>query len=112
MSPRPTLGLWWTVVALGLAGATTCCASPADALQHHRIEIRDAVFTPAELEVSVGDTVTWTNNDDVPHTATSPRWDSRRLDPGDSWTMVVGESGEVGYACLYHPGMTARLVSS
>src|SRR5215210_3443739 len=34
------------------------------------VEIKDFAFNPAEITVPVGGSVTWTNNDTVPHTAT------------------------------------------
>jgi len=44
----------------------------------HIIEIRDFVFSPISVEVKAGDTITWTNFDIVPHTATAidHSWDS------------------------------------
>src|SRR5215212_1239202 len=35
------------------------------------VEIRNNAFNPAELHVAPGSTVTFVNNDNVPHTATS-----------------------------------------
>ncbi|HEX2280389.1 MAG TPA: hypothetical protein VHG52_01380, partial [Thermomicrobiales bacterium] len=34
------------------------------------VDIRDFAYSPNPIEISVGDTVTWTNQDQVPHTAT------------------------------------------
>ena len=35
------------------------------------IDIRDLAYHPAQTEIAVGTTVTWTNSDTVPHTATA-----------------------------------------
>ena len=37
----------------------------------HTVKIEGMAFVPATLEVSVGDTVEWINEDLVPHTATA-----------------------------------------
>lgn len=92
-------------LALCLAGfvlATTARAA------EHVIEIRDFVFLPAELEVSVGDTVTWINYDVAPHTATAETgdWDSSQLDEGMEWSITFDESAQYSYLCTFHPAMT------
>ena len=39
--------------------------------QEVTVSINNFTFTPPELTVKVGDTVTWTNRDDIPHTVVS-----------------------------------------
>jgi len=69
-------------------------------------------FSPDRLEVAVGDTVTWTNKDLVPHTVTAAGAgiESGNIAPGASWKYVVKRRGEVNYVCRYHPTMKAILV--
>ena len=109
MTPGPRIGPA-TLAALAIAGVAASCA-PADRARHHHVEIRDLAFAPDTLEVEPGDTITWTNHDIVPHTATAGGWDSGELGPGQRFTLVVGDSAEAGYACLYHPTMKGRLVT-
>jgi len=47
----------------------------------HIVDISDLTFSPQSLEVKVGDTITWVNNDFIPHTATAvdKSWDSKNL---------------------------------
>src|SRR5688572_23776292 len=61
------------------APATAAAAeTPADAAQGAEapaaaevpVDIRDFAYSPNPVEIGVGDTVTWTNQDEVPHTAT------------------------------------------
>ena len=64
------------------------------------------------LEVSVGTTVTWTNEDGVIHTVTDVDglFDSGFLDEGESWSFTFTEPGEFEYYCLPHPWMRAKVV--
>ena len=96
----------------GLTAAATGVAGTAHAQTTHTVVIRQFAFGPETLEVSVGDTVVWVNEDIVPHTATAADagWDSDRLDRGDSWSLEVRAPGAVDYTCLYHPVMRARLI--
>lgn len=65
------------------------------------------------LEITVGDTVTWTNDDDgVIHTVTAAdeSFDSGFLAPGESWSHTFTEPGEFEYLCTPHPWMRAKVV--
>lgn len=75
---------------------------------------RPADYSVNVLEVSVGDTVTWTNGDTVVHTvtATDESFDSGLLQPGESWSHTFDEPGDVEYFCTPHPWMRARVVVS
>ena len=76
------------------------------------IDIRDLAFIPAQTEVAVGTTVTWTNSDTVPHTATATdrSFDSSILDPGQSFSYTFEEAGTFDYTCLVHPQMEGTIV--
>src|SRR5215213_8469065 len=68
------------------------------------VEIRNNAFNPAQLNVAPGATVTFVNNDTVPHTATS---DTKLFDleipPGSSYPVVLEGEGTVPYHCELHP---------
>ena len=78
------------------------------------VDIKDFAFVPAELTIAVGTTVTWTNSDPVPHTATAtddPRtFDSGNLPPGASYSYTFTEPGTIRYVCIYHPNMVGTIV--
>ena len=63
--------------------------------------------------MAVGDTVTWTNKDLVPHTVTAAGAgvESGNIAPGGTWKLVVKRPGEIDYLCRYHPSMKAALVA-
>lgn len=69
-------------------------------------------FMPAELDVAVGATVTWTNTDSVPHTSTSdaPGWNSGTVAPGKQFSTTLQSAGTFSYHCSIHPGMTGTVV--
>lgn len=65
------------------------------------------------LTVSVGTTVTWTNDDpEMLHTVTDVdgRFDSGFLELGESWSYTFTEPGEYEYYCLPHPWMRAMVI--
>ena len=67
-------------------------------------------FVPERLEVALGQTITWTNRDFVPHTVTAPGIESGDLAEGKSWSMVANEKGEIAYICRLHPVMKGVVV--
>src|SRR5437764_588778 len=91
--------------------ATT--GSPSSAAEEHAISIAHYSYLPAQLEVHVGDVVTWTNTDDAPHTITSSAGpdalDSPELGKGESWQFFFTTAGQYLYYCTVHPDMKASV---
>mgnify|MGYP000433316639 CR=1 FL=1 len=77
----------------------------------HQIDIKRLKFTVKQLEVKVGDTVTWTNLDISPHTATASdkSWDTGRLKKGERKTITITNDFSPKYYCRFHPNMKASL---
>ena len=76
----------------------------------HTIRIKDSDFGPHRLQVAVGDTVIWVNEDIVPHTASAqPVFNSKGIEPHHSWVWVAKRPGAFQYACLFHPTMKAEV---
>jgi len=75
------------------------------------VTIGDFAFSPAAIEVKVGDTVTWTNNDSLPHTVTGDGGlASSELATGQTYSKTFDTAGEYAYACTIHPAMTGTVV--
>ncbi len=77
------------------------------------VETVDFAFEPAELEVAVGTTVTWTNVGGQPHTATAEdgSFDTGVLSTGKSASHTFTEPGTYPYVCTLHENtMQAVLV--
>jgi plastocyanin len=84
------------------SGEATAAPASGDA-----ISIASYAYAPATLEVSAGTTVTWTNNDSVPHTVTAndKSFDSGNMAPGATFTHTFATAGSYPYFCQYHAGM-------
>src|SRR5215211_935208 len=72
-------------------------------------------FSPNPIQVSVGTTVTWTNNDAEPHTvnageyATPSRLFDSYIPPAGTFEHTFTEAGEYPYFCLLHPNMVGTV---
>jgi plastocyanin len=93
-------------------GRSTADAPQTTGGQSEAVSIRDFAFTPGNLQVPVGATVTWTNYDDAPHTATAAdrSWDTGILNKGQHRSLTFDKAGDYTYYCTVHPSMQARLV--
>lgn len=71
------------------------------------IRIENFTFNPATLTVPLGATVTFDNNDDIPHTIVSIplKARSKPLDTGDKYSFTFTTAGSFEYFCGLHPHM-------
>ena len=101
------MGFW----VLGLGCVTAAVQNPTPKTQHP-ISISQFRFAPAELTVSVGDSVAWSNGDSFPHTTTadSGAWSSPELSSGSRYVFVAKRAGRYSYHCAAHPVMRGMLV--
>lgn len=81
--------------------------------------LNDTAYDPNPVTVSVGDNVTWVNDDPDPHTVTSgsigapdagEEFDSGYMGPHRSFTHRFDAAGEFDYFCLIHPNMVGTVV--
>jgi plastocyanin len=89
------------ILQLGVIGARA---------EELKVTIDNFTFTPAELKVKVGDTVTWTNHDDIPHTVVSAgKYRSKTMDTDDHFSFTFTAAGDYKYFCSLHPHMTGMI---
>jgi len=100
----------------GSAGDTaTPSQMPASVGTGEAVAISGFAFSPVSLAVEAGTTVTWTNDDGVPHTvtsadgpgtssATTSTFGSGTLQNGDSFSHTFEDPGTYYYACTLHAG--------
>jgi len=85
-------------------------------------------YDPPVISITVGDSVTWYNDDREGHTVTSGEgsgrfgwmsdnfgtpdggFDSGRFMPGESWSIKFEESGTFSYYCTIHPWMEGVVI--
>jgi plastocyanin len=107
---RWTFGLAAVVVTgFALAAGT----SPSDKTPSGAaIKIDDRSFDPENISIAAGVTVTWTNNDDVPHVVVSDDnkiFKSETLHTDDHFSFTFTEPGTYNYHCSIHPKMTGKI---
>jgi amicyanin len=76
------------------------------------VSISDFKFNPASLTVPVGTTVTWTNQDEEPHTvaAKDGSFHSPGMDTHATYSYTFTTPGSYDYICSIHPFMTGTVV--
>jgi plastocyanin len=92
---------------------TTAAPAPAPAAGGAAVEIGDNTFTPKELNIPVGATVTWTSVGQKPHTVTADdgSFKSDTLQNGGTFAQTFDKPGTYRYYCEFHgsaggPGMS------
>jgi plastocyanin len=100
-----------TTIANATVPAANTAASSA-------VTVKQFQFMPAELIVKSGTTVTWTNQDDILHTATSGatpgtadgKFDGPMGGRGKSFSHLFDQAGRYPYFCNRHNSMTGTVV--
>lgn len=69
-------------------------------------------FSQPVLEVAVGTTIEWKNDDPVAHTVTADdgSFDSGMIEGGQTWRYTFTRAGTYAYHCTPHPFMKATVV--
>jgi plastocyanin len=99
--------------AIAAALLSALAAGLPDAAQaaNTDVKIDNFTFGPQKVTVKVGDTVTWINEDDIPHTVVSiSHYRSQALDTGGTFTFTFTTPGTFKYFCGLHPQMQGTIV--
>jgi plastocyanin len=94
-----------------LAAAVTFPGASAQAADT-QVQIDQFSFAPQRITVKAGTTVTWINDDDIPHTvaSNSKLFKSKTLDTKDKFSFTFMTPGAYEYFCSLHPHMTGAIV--
>ena len=105
---RAVLG---ATLAASLAASLVLAAAPVFAADT-AVTIAGFAFGPSSVTVQVGDSVTWTNEDAAPHTATAggSSFDTGTIGNGASASVTFATAGTYAYICEFHPTMTGTVV--
>jgi plastocyanin len=87
---------------------------PAEAFGSTIVVIRGFAFSPRQVSVKAGGTVTWVNcepagTDAHTSTADAGAWSSPLMAPGETFTRAFGAAGALPYHCEPHPAMTGTV---
>ena len=80
----------------------------------HAVKIESFAFSPSNISVAIGDTITFTNMDSAPHTASANdgSFDTGTLSKGKSKTVTISAAGTHAYKCNFHPSMTGNVTAN
>ncbi|HEX3370953.1 MAG TPA: cupredoxin family copper-binding protein [Candidatus Acidoferrales bacterium] len=107
-------GILGTALALGAAARPSLAGNSGDmAASPTVVKIDNFSFGPAAVTIPAGTTITWTNQDDVPHVVISDdnkMFKSKALDTDDHFSFTFTKPGTYNYYCAIHPKMVAKVV--
>ena len=108
MALRSVLLVFLVAAVMAIAVAQSGSSAPATSVVH----IASFAFKPATLEIREGDTVTFVNDDSVPHTATADdkSFDSGNLDQNANFSHKFEKAGTFKYVCTYHAMMKGTIL--
>ena len=76
------------------------------------VVIENFAFKEETIKIKVGDTVRWTNKDNVAHTATGDDFDTGSIRQGESKETTFTKAGSYDYICTPHPNMVGKVIVS
>ena len=114
-----------TTVTAGTTASETTSASATTTTQAitqgnaASVVMQNTTFVPSSITVSVGTTVTWTNQDSFAHTVESgvrgasdagSLFKSGDLNQGGTFSLTFTTAGTYPYFCSVHPGMDGTVI--
>ncbi len=107
VSPDAATGSPATSPATSPAAEAVACATGSGG---ESVSVVDFAFEPSEITVSVGDTITWTNNGQAAHTVTFNEGpDCGTISSGEAVSATFNASGTYPYICRFHSQMEATV---
>jgi plastocyanin len=99
------------LVAVAATAAVLVPSGAAEARAGASVTVANMAFTPASVSVALGESVTWTFQDSVPHTSTSDQgfWDSGTRSGGASYVRRFTSAGTFAYHCTIHAMMRGKV---
>ena len=76
------------------------------------VSIRGMQFGSGTITIKAGESVTWVNQERMPHTVTANdgSFSSSALNAGNAFTQTFDKPGEYTYYCQYHPNMKGVVI--
>src|SRR3990167_9426744 len=96
----------YSVLILMVVGIILISGCGQQQIQKESISIKNFAFNPATINIKIGTTLTWTNEDSAPHTVTSEEnFDSGTLTSGETFVFTFNDKGTFDYICTIHPSI-------
>ena len=94
--------------ASGGGGSATTTAAGGEAAT---VVAKDIAYSPTEITVKKGDTITFKNEDGFAHTFTADdgEFDSGNVDGGSSFTFTPDADGTIAFHCKIHGNMKGTI---
>jgi plastocyanin len=90
----------------GTSGGTAPAAGGTSAVA---VSLQNFAFNPSTIDVAVGGTVTFTNNDSATHDVVGDSFDSGPMAQGATFSQKFPTAGTFPIHCSIHPSMTATV---
>ena len=112
------IGLLMAVLLLAscMPEAATEAPGSLEGTGKSNVTMQGLAFQPAELTISAGATVTWTNEDNVGHTVSAGKRGTptgefdQNVPAGETFNYTFEEPGTYDYYCSIHPGMDGIVI--
>ena len=117
MPSRALVALLLLVLAAGCgekeeSGGSGGAAKPAPAANTVDVDMKDILFVPEKISARVGQTVVWTNEDDVAHTVkanSGADFESKAISKGKTFSAKLTKAGTIPYVCTIHPSQKGTI---
>jgi len=96
---------------LASLGEAAPVGTPRALANDQLVQIGNFAFSPQNVTVAVGATVTFRNDDDMIHSVVADDGDfrSRALDAGDEFSFTFSKPGEFAFVCGIYPFMRGKV---
>ena len=94
------------------AATTEPAEAPAAGGDTAQVGMKGLKFEPRDITVKAGTTVTWTNNEDIPHNVVAEEgatFESDTFGRDGTFEFKTAKAGTVRYVCTIHPGMDGTI---
>lgn len=75
-----------------------------------KIIIQNFSFNPSAVTINKGETVTWINQDPMPHKISGSIFGSNALENSQSYSFTFNDTGTFDYICSIHPSMKGEII--
>jgi plastocyanin len=98
-------------IVLASLGTAAPVGTPRALANDPVVHISNFAFSPQNVTVAVGATVTFRNDDDMIHSIVAPdgSFRSKALDTGDEFSFTFSRPGEFAFVCGLHPFMHGKV---